>query len=559
MQPLYPISNLPTHEVLNMPPHLGDQDLWSDDIALREGVVREGASWAVTHMARFGALAGREDIFEKADRANRNPPELRAFDRYGMRINQVEFHPAYHELLELAVGNEVPSFAWKQARPGAHVGHAALTYMMSQAEGGVMCPMAMTYSAIPSLRHTPALADEWIPRLLSTSYDARDIPVERKTGATIGMFMTEKQGGSDVRSNSTRARPAGPRLGAGAEYLLTGHKFFCSAPMSDAFLTLAHTDAGLSCFLIPRWTPDGQRNALFIQRVKDKLGNRSNASSEIELHDAWGVMLGDEGRGIRTIIDMVVHNRFYCCASSAGLMRQSIVQALHYACHRSVFQRKLIDQPVMSNVLADLVVEAEAALALTLRLARAIDESDSDPVAASLARIGTAIGKYWICKRAPGVVGEALECHGGSGYIEESILPRLYREAPLNSIWEGSGNVMCLDVLRALSREPETLPALFAEFESVRGANANLDATSDWLQAELANQQHLEVRARALTESMALAWQGALLLRSGSDDVATAFCNSRLSMTGPGWRGAYGVLPADTPFADILTRAASRQ
>ena len=552
MPPRDPISRLPTHDVTNMPPHLGDQDLWRGDTALRDGVAREGGGWAQDRLAAFGRVAGSAEVFEKADQANRNPPELRAFDRYGMRVNQVEYHPAYHDLMRIAIGNEVPSFAWTHAGPGAQVAHAALTYMLSQPEGGVMCPMAMTYSAIPALRSTPEIAEEWIPRLLSASYDPRDIPVGEKTGATIGMFMTEKQGGSDVRANTTRAAPVGGRTGIGAAYLLTGHKFFCSAPMCDAFLTLAYAQGGLSCFLAPRWRPDGTRNGLHLQRIKDKLGNRSNASTEMELQDCWGVMVGEEGRGVRTIIDMVQGNRIYCCVASAALMRQGLVQALHHTSHRSAFQKRLIQQPLMRNLLADLALESEAALALGLRIARAMDEAAEDESAAALARIGTAIGKYWVCKRAPGHVFEALECHGGPGYIEESIMPRLYREAPVNSIWEGSGNVMCLDVLRAMQREEAAIPALMADLDAARGADARLDAATDALRAELDDPGDLETRARAITERMAVAWQAALLAGHAPTPVAEAFCASRL---GPRWTGAYGALPAGVDFGAILRRA----
>ena len=466
MIPLKPLADLPTHEVTNMPPYIGDQDLWQSDIILREGVAREGGGWAADKLAAFGRITGAAETFEKADLANRHIPEIKVFDRYGMRINQVEYHPAYHDLMTIAIENEVHSFAWSYPKPGSQVVQAVLTYLFNQVEGGVMCPVAMTYSAIPTLRMTPSIGDDWIPRLLSTSYDSRDIPVGEKNGATIGMFMTEKQGGSDVRANTMRAIPVGEFDGEGAEYRLKGHKFFCSAPMCDAFLTLAYTDNGLSCFLVPRWTPDGERNNLFIQRLKDKLGNRSNASSEMEFQDTWGVMVGKEGRGVHTIIEMVTGNRYYCCASSAALMRQALVQALHHTTYRTAFQKKLIQQPLMRNVIADLAIEVEAALAFTLRIGRAMDEAKANESAAALARIGTAVGKYWICKRAPGHIVEALECLGGPGYIEDSMMPRLYREAPLNSIWEGSGNVICLDVLRAMFREKNAIPAFLAELEN---------------------------------------------------------------------------------------------
>ena len=552
MIPFKPLTDLPTHEVLNMPPHLGDQDLWMNDSALREGVLREGGGWALDKLQRMGKTFGNNEVFEKAEQANRNPPQMKAFDRYGNRINQVEYHPAYHELMELAISNEVPNFAWNHPQPGGQVVHAALTYMLSQPEGGVMCPMAMSYAAVPTLKWTPSIGDEWIPRLLSTSYDPRDIPVTQKSGVTVGMFMTEKQGGSDVRSNTTRAVACGSRKGPGAEYLLTGHKYFCSAPMCDAFLMLANSEDGLSCFLVPRWKTDGERNHFFIQQLKDKLGNRSNASSEMEFQDTWGLMIGEEGRGVRTIIDMVQGNRFYCCASSAAMMRQGLVQAVHHTRHRNAFKKKLIDQPLMRNVLADLAIEAEAALVLTLRLARAMDEAPQDPAASALARIGTAIGKYWICKRAPEHICESLECHGGPGYIEESIMPRLYREAPVNSIWEGSGNVICLDVQRAMIREEASIPAFFDELETTRGANRHLDASIDACRREIEDPENFELRARRITERMALTLKGALLVQHAPPAVADAFCFSRL---GDRWSGTYGTLPANVDIDSILQRA----
>ncbi|WP_373085484.1 acyl-CoA dehydrogenase family protein [Sneathiella sp.] len=547
-----PISHLPTHEVTNVPPPLGDQDLYGIDMPLKEGLRREGADWAKKAVSDFGRAAGSEETLEWANQANRYPPEMKAFDRNGMRINQVTFHPAYHDLMLLAIENDLPSFAWNNPREGNHVAHGALSYLLNQVEGGVLCPMAMTYAVVPALKATPEIANEWIPRLLTRKYDKRDIPAAEKTGITMGMFMTEKQGGSDVRANSTTAEPEGSASGSGAPYILSGHKFFCSAPMSDAFLTLAYTDNGLSCFLMPRWRPDGTRNGLYIQRLKDKLGNKSNASCEMELVNVSAIMLGEEGRGVRTIINMVQGTRYYCAIGSAALMRQGLVQALHHTSHRSAFQKKLIQQPLMRNVLSDLAIESEAATALFLRLGRAIGESESNPAEAALARIGTAVGKYWICKRAPGHVYEAMECHGGPGYIEESIMPRLYRETPLNSIWEGSGNVICLDVLRALYKDPAALPAFFTEIEQAKGGNRLLDAAIERLKTEATETGDLEIRARRITEMMALAWQGALLVRHSSVEVADAFCASRL---GDHWTGAYGALPNDTNFAAILTRA----
>ena len=551
MIPEKPLADLPTHQVENMPPHMGDQDLWQSDQVLRKAVVREGARSSVPLLSAFGKTVGAENVFELADQANRFPPQLKAFDRYGMRLNQVTFHPAYHDLMELAVQNELASFAWNHEGPGAHVTNMALVYMMCQIEGGVLCPMAMTYSSIPPLRSTPAISDEWIPRLLSKQYDPRDIPVTKKAGATMGMFMTEKQGGSDVRSNSTHAVAEGSGRGIGTDYLLTGHKYFCSAPMCDAFLTLAYTEEGLSCFMVPRWNPQGERNSLYIQQLKDKLGNRSNASAEIELQDTWGVMVGDEGHGIRTIIEMVQGTRIYCCTSSAAMMRQAFVQALHYAAHRKAFGKYLIDQPLMRNVLADLALEAESAMVLSMRVARALDHSSQDESEASLARIGTAIAKYWNCKRAPAHIFEAMECHGGSGYIEESILPRLYREAPVNSIWEGSGNVVCLDVLRAMQREEGAVPAILAEMEQAIGAHPLLDRAIDVLKDLLVLTEESNFKARQITEKLAITLQGSLLARHAPSFITDAFCTSRLA---PEYRGAFGTLPSSADIGSILKR-----
>ena len=541
-----PIAQLPTHEVVNMPPYMGDQDLWQGDHALRHWIKVHDGKGHSEHLAHVGRLTGLNDTFEKADQANRQGPELRAYDRYGMRINAVEFHPAYHDLMDLAISNKVHNFAWANEGNAGHVGQSALTYMFCQPEGGVMCPMAMTYSVVPSLRLAPSLEREWMPRLMSTKYDRRDIPAEEKTSAMIGMFMTEKQGGSDVRTNSTVAVPDGDG------YLLTGHKFFCSAPMCDAFLVLANTDSiGISCFLVPRWRPNATRNNLYIQRMKDKLGNKSNASTEMEFQDTYGVMVGEEGRGIRTIIEMVTGNRLYCAMSSAGIMRQALVQALHHTTHRSAFQKRLIQQPLMQNVLADMAVEVEAALALGLRVARAMDNVD-DPGEAALARIGTAVAKYWNTKRCPSLVAEALECHGGPGYVEESIMPRLYREAPLNSIWEGSGNVMGLDVMRSMGREAEAIPAVMTELEKARGNHPNLDRAIDDLRDELTDLDGLEGRMRTVTEMMALTLQGALLTSQGDSAVADAFCASRLA---PRYRGAFGTLPKGLDLDTVISRA----
>jgi len=556
MQTFRPNSSLSTHEVTNMPPYLGDQDLWRNDIALQEGVSREAPGIATEQLTKLGQLAGKEDTFYKAAVANRFSPELKAFDRHGMRINQVEYHPAYHDLMQMAIENQVSNFAWRHRQQsgtnaGAHVVHAALNYMMGQPEGGVTCPMAMAYAAVPSLKMSEQIASEWIPRLLTTEYDPRDRPITEKKAATLGMFMTEKQGGSDIRSNSTRAEAIGASSGEGAEYELTGHKFFCSAPMSDAFLTLAYTPQGLSCFLMPRWKPDGERNTLMIQRLKDKLGNRGNASCEIELDRCWAVMLGQPGQGIKTIIEMVQANRFWCCSSSTALMRQGLVQAYHHTRHRQAFQKRLVDQPLMQNVLCDLQLEVEASLMLTLRLGRAIDEADTSDTSAALARIGTAISKYWICKRTPGHVVEALECLGGSGYIEDSMMPRLYRDAPLNNIWEGSGNIMCLDVLRAIEKEPATLPAILTELDAAKGGHRQLDSAVSRLRQLFKSGPPEALNARAMTELLAVSLQAALLIRYAPNAISDAFCSARLAQH---QSMSYGCLPSDTNFKQILNR-----
>jgi putative acyl-CoA dehydrogenase len=541
---------MPTHEVLNQPPPLEEYDVFSSDRALVEGVDREGASWALDRLRRLGPLAGG-DALRWGALANAHPPVLRTHDRFGNRIDEVEFHPAWHELMAASVGHELHSLPWRDPRPGAHVARAALFFVMSQAEAGHGCPISMTYSAVPALRAQPELAAEWEPRLTSADYDARMIPAEGKRGALCGMGMTEKQGGSDVRANTTRADAIRGR-GAGAEYELTGHKWFCSAPMCDAFLVLAQAEKGLSCFLLPRWLPDGTRNRFHVQRLKDKLGNRSNASSEVEFDRAWARMVGEEGRGVPTIIEMVNHTRLDCVIGSASGMRQALAQAIHHARHRRAFGRLLVDQPLMRAVLADLAVESEAATVAMLRLARAYDDGPGDEGQRHFARLATAVTKYWVCKRAPALVAEALECLGGNGYVEESIMPRLYREAPLNGIWEGSGNVICLDVLRAMARGPETVDAFFTELAIARGGDRRLDAFVAALRDELSDFTTIETRARRVVERMALAFQGALLVRHGPAAVADAFCATRLA----GDRGlAFGTVPAGLDFEAIIERA----
>jgi putative acyl-CoA dehydrogenase len=490
--------------------------------------------------------------------ANENRPVLRTFDRYGHRIDEVEFHPAWHELMRMGVENELHSLPWTSEQPSAHAARAALYMTAMQAEAGFCCPITMTFAVVPALRAQPELAASWEPLVTATTYDPRLVPANEKGSAIAGMAMTEKQGGSDVRANTTRARALNGG-GAGAEYEITGHKWFCSAPMSDFFLVLAQADEGLSCFLLPRILPDGSRNAFHIQRLKDKLGNHSNASSEIELHGAWAQMLGDPGRGVPTIIEMVGHTRLDCVIGAAAGMRAGVVNATHHAAYRHAFGKLLIDQPLMRNVLADLCVESEAATALAMRLARAYDEAHADAAvgendtdAQLFKRLSTAVGKYWTCKRAPNHACEALECLGGNGYVEESGMPRLYREAPLASIWEGSGNVMSLDVLRALTRSPRSLEVFFAELETARGGDRRLDARIERLKGEFADPQTLETRARRVVEAMAICLQGSLLVRDGDPAVADAFCASRVA-EGSGLE--YGTLPAGCDFERIVQRS----
>src|SRR6266478_7558329 len=509
------------HGVSNQPPPLVGYNLFDADPALRESLEREGGSWAQDAVHELGRLAGTEEAIAWGFQANANPPQLHTHDRFGNRIDEVEFHPAWHRLMEVAIGNGLHALPWREPRQGAHVARAAAFYVWSQVEGGHGCPVSMTYAAIPALRNQPNVAERWEPLMTTLDYDPGLRPPAGKRGVLLGMAMTEKQGGSDVRANTTRAVPAG----ADGEYLLTGHKWFCSAPMCDAFLVLAQAPGGLSCFLLSRVLPDGTRNGFHIERLKDKLGNRSNASSEVELDHALAVMVGEEGRGVRTIIDMVNHTRLDCVIGSASLLRQAVAQATHHTAHRSAFGKLLSEQPLMVNVLADIAIESEATTALMMRLARAFDGDGQD---VHFRRLATAVAKYWCCKRAIAVVAEALECHGGNGYVEESILPRLYREAPLNSIWEGSGNVNALDVLRAMHREPDTIAAFFAEVEPAKGADRRLDHAIVELKRDLANSNEFESRARRLVEQMAVILQASLLLRHGEQNVAEIFVDSRL-------------------------------
>ena len=551
MKPRDPITELPTHTVTNQPQVLGDYNAYETDRVLAEAVRREGPDWVDARCRQLGAAVGSAEYMELGFLANEYTPRLKTFDRYGRRIDEVEFHPAYHAFMRLAMENDWHSVAWKREGEGGHVAHIAGMYLLTQPEQGFCCPVTMTHAVIPALRQQPELAAEWEPRILADRYDPRCLPAPEKAGVTFGMAMTEKQGGSDVRANTTRAVALGAG-GPGGEYELTGHKWFCSAPMSDAFLTLAQAEGGLSCFLVPRWRPDGSRNPFFIQRLKDKLGNRSNASSEIEYNGTWARMVGAEGRGVRTIIEMVNQTRLDAATAPVGMMRQALVQALHHTSMRRAFGAVLIQQPLMKNVLADLAVECEAATTMMLRIARAFDDGHADEQARMFSRLATAVAKFWTNKRAPQFIYEAMECLGGIGYVEENILPRLYREAPVNSIWEGSGNVICLDVLRAMEREPAAVQAFMAELEAARGADARLDRALDTLKEELARRDDPQLRARRLTERMALCLQASLLVRVAPPAVADAFCATRLNGDG-GY--VYGSLPPAADVDAIIARA----
>ena len=540
-----------THRVENVPPPLEGHDVYATDAALREAVHREGAAGAEASLSALGGLVGRREIIELGFDANAHRPRFDSHDRRGVRVDEVRFHPAYHELMQLSIEHGIHASHWAEPGPGAHVARAARFYLVTQVEAGHTCPITMTSAAIPALRHQPELFDAWAPKILARVYDPRNVPADQKRGVTLGMAMTEKQGGSDVRANSTRAIPV-DRGGPGAAHELVGHKYFVSAPMSDAFLVLAQAPGGLSCFLLPRWRPDGTKNPLQIQRLKDKMGNVSNASSETELRGALAWQVGEEGRGVRTIIDMVAMTRFDCMIGSTGGMRQAVAQALHHCAHRRAFGKRLVEQPLMRNVLADLVVEHEAALALAMRIARALDARAEDHED-RLVRIGTAIGKYWICKRTASHAVEAMECIGGSGVMEECIMPRLFRESPINAIWEGSGNVQCLDVLRAMRRTPGSVESFLEEVDGARGGDGRLDRFLDATAAELRDEEGIEYRARRIVERMALAIQGALLVRSGDPAVADAFCASRLDGQASG--SLYGALPPGVDTEAILERA----
>lgn len=537
-----------THDVTNQPPSLDGTNLYRIDLPLQDWSRRFGAGWAEQSIDTYGALAGGP-LMEAGFLANQNKPVFNSHDRFGHRIDLVEFHPAYHELMRTAVEHGLPSLPWAHPQSGAHVARAAMTYLHSQAEAGTGCPLTMTFACVPALRLQPDLAETWLPKILATEYDPRNVGIAHKAGATIGMAMTEKQGGTDVRANTTRAYPVGAG-GPGQAYELVGHKWFCSAPMCDGFLTLAQTDKGLTCFLLPRHRPDDTRNEFYIQRLKNKLGNCSNASSEVEFRGALAWMIGEEGRGVPTIIEMVAMTRFDCMVGSSALMRQALTQASHHCAHRLVGGRVLSEQPLMQNVLADLALESEASLALSMRMGRALDHLDNEQEA-KFARLVTAVGKYWICKRAPAMINEAAECMGGAGYVEDSILPRLYREAPVNSTWEGSGNVQCLDVLRALSKEPGVLEALFVELGDGHG-HKHLARHIEQLKSAFMDTQDIQYRARQLTEDIAVALQAKLLLEAGNASVSDGFIASRL---GESSGRVYGTLPRGVDVEAIIARS----
>lgn len=541
-----------THVVENQPPSLEEYNLYLQDHALREAVVREGAAWAEEELSALGVLTGSREMIELGFQANENKPVLHTHDNYGHRIDEVRFHPAYHRLMQVSLENGLHSSHWTDPKAGAQVARAAGFYMQSQVEAAHCCPVTMTSAVVPALQLQPDIARLWMPKILARHYDHRNIPVAQKQGLTIGMAMTEKQGGSDVRKNTLRAYPLGSG-GPGQAYELVGHKYFVSAPMSDAFLVLAQAPGGLSCFLLPRWRPDGSKNPMQIQRLKNKMGNVANASSETELRGAYAEMIGEEGRGVATILKMVTMTRFDCMIGSSAGMRQAAAQALHHCAHRSAFGKHLAEQPLMQNVLADLVLEHEAAVAMTMRLAGALDRSEQSESEKLLVRVGTAVGKYWICKRTPGHAYEAMECIGGSGVMEDCIMPRLFRESPVNSIWEGSGNVQCLDMLRAMSRSPGSVETYMAEVQAAAGADKRLDQYVARLGRDLADTSDIEYRARAIVEKMALALQASLLVRYGNPAVADAFCASRLAEQSSGL--TYGSLPRGVDCAAIIKRA----
>lgn len=551
--PSLPPDGYATHEVMNQAAPLVGHNAFTGDRLLTEIVRRENIAWAGDLLTDAGKTVASASVARLARDANRHGPELKSHDRFGNRIDQIELHPAWHELMTLAIGHGTHSLAWTAKQPGAHVARGMLSYLWNQGENGICCPIGMTYSAIPALRLQPELAAVWEPFILSTRYDATPAPMHKKTGGTVGMTLTEKQAGSDLRATQTVARPASSRRGPGEAYVIDGHKWFFSVPHSDVFVTLAQTDRGLSCFVLPGWLPDGSRNRLLIQRLKDKCGNKSNASSEIEYRGALGWLVGEEGQGVKAALAMTHLTRLDFAIGSAGLMRRALSEAIHHTSGRRAFQKPLIAQPLMQNVIADLALEVEAATLMAFRLARAVDDEEAgDASAGLLVRIGTPVGKYWNCKRAVGVVHEALECHGGNGFIEEGPMARLYREAPLNGIWEGSGNIIALDVLRAASKSPASVPVFLDEVRAAKGGDRRLDRAIARLETELRQPEEHEARARRIVEMMAVALQASLLVRHSPSAMADAFCATRFDGNGG---AVYGSLPAGIDQRAIVERA----
>lgn len=554
---LKPLSHGETHEVFNQPGPLDPYNTYLSDKALQEWVSTFNGDWHNDQLSAYGKRTGT-DLYEAGFAANKYKPEFKPHNRFGERIDQVDFHPSYHLLMQTALEAGHHSLPWREKKLGAHVARAAIEYMHSQADPGSGCPLTMTFAAVPALMHQPNIAKDWLPKITANRYDMRNVPYFEKEAVTIGMAMTEKQGGSDVRANTTRAYAVG-KAGPGEAYELVGHKWFCSAPMCDAFLVLAYTgskEQGLSCFLLPRWRPDGRKNEMYVQRLKDKMGNVSNASSEVEYRGAHAWMIGEEGRGVRTIIEMVSMTRFDCMVGSSAIMRQALAQAIHHTSGRAAFGKNLHDQPLMQNVLADMAIESEAALAISMRIAHSLDQLQIDPdneQEARFSRVATAIGKYWICKRTAQFTYECMECIGGVGVVEDNVLPRMYREAPINAIWEGSGNVQCLDVLRAMQKDPKVLDAFMVELAKGVGRYSEFDDYLEHVQQEFLDLESLEYRARSVVEKLAMAWQASTLIQFGDAQVAKAYVESRLT----GYSGQYyGTLPKSVDVKSIIERSA---
>ncbi|MZR62289.1 acyl-CoA dehydrogenase family protein [Alcanivorax sp. DP30] len=543
-----------THEVFNQARVLENYNPYETDTALREAVQRHGAGWAEPKLLEHGARTGTAEVIEWGFLANEHKPQFFSHDRQGYRVDYVKYHESYHRLMALGLESGMHSSPWTDPKPGAHVARAAQSYLQAQVEAGHGCPLTMTFAAVPSISLTPSLAKEWLPKILNNAYNPRNVPHYEKEALTIGMGMTEKQGGSDVRANTTRAWAIGAE-GTGEAYELVGHKWFTSAPMCDAFLVLAQTENGLSCFLVPRWRPDGSKNPIQVQRLKNKMGNVSNASSEIELRGALGWMVGEEGRGVPAIIEMVAMTRFDCMIGSMAGQRQAVAQAVNHASGRAAFGKTLLDQPLMRNVLADLQLEVEGSLAIAMRMGEALDQSTLDPKndhEKLLLRLGLPAGKYWICKRSPFHAYEAMECLGGNGVTEDFIMARLYREAPINAIWEGSGNVQALDMLRALAKTPTVLETWFAELDKTRGSDVRLDKAVDALKQEFRDMEDAEYRARDIVDRLSLTMQASQLVAAGNQAVAEAFIASRLGQHGD---RNYGTLPRGLDLGEILGRA----